>query len=132
MAITTANTILSYSATKDGTYAKLVDIIAYPDMGSAPSKLDTTTLSNLKRKTNVFGLEDAVDLSFEALYDSTSLTTINALTGVQWFTLEFGDDGEDGGYTWSGEASAYVTGGGVDEVRKMMVSISTETEIEEL
>ena len=38
MATSTANTILKYKTTSEGsTYNKLVDIISYPDMGGTPS-----------------------------------------------------------------------------------------------
>ena len=35
----------------------------------------------------------------------------------------------DGNFTWKGEVSVFVNGAGVDEVRKMTVTCSAETEI---
>lgn len=128
-ATSTANTILKSSATSDGVFAKLVDIISYPDLGSEPNKLDTTTLSATKFKTNILGLQEAPDLSFEALYDEDAYTTISTMNGTHFFELHFGDDGADGIFAWSGGITVFITGGGVDEVRKMTIVVSAETEI---
>jgi hypothetical protein len=129
MALSTAITTLKYCLTQGGSYAKLVDITNYPDLGSAPSKLDTTDLSQQKYKTNILGLQEAPDLTFEALYNEATFNTINGLTGTYWFNLEFGTNGADGIFEWSGQMSAFVAGGGVDEIRKMNVITSMATAI---
>lgn len=126
MAVNTSGTLLKYSATQAGTYAKLVDIVNYPDMGASPSKLDSTTLTAEKFKTSILGLQEIPDLTFECNYDSADYATIVGLSGVQWFHLELGTEGT---FEWSGEVSVYVNGAGVDEVRKMTVTCSAETEI---
>src|SRR5690554_6764695 len=105
MAINTSGTLLKYAATKAGTYAKLVDIVNYPDMGASPSKLDSTTLTAEKFKTSILGLQEIPDLTFECNYDSDDYATIAGLSGVQWFHLEFGTEGT---FEWSGEVSVYV------------------------
>lgn len=128
MAVSTATTILKTSITEAGTYTKLVDIIDYPDTGSAPSKLDTTTLSAVKYKTNMLGLQDSPDFTFSALYDKATYLTITAMTGVKWFTLELGAAGVDGIFKWSGNISVFASAAGVDEVRKMTITISAATE----
>lgn len=132
MAISTAITTLKMSDTQSGTYAKLVDINNYPDLGSAPSKLDTTNLSQPVFKTNILGLQEAPDLTFECNYDETAYETIVATSGTKWFHVEFGDAGANGIFEWSGQVSAFVMGAGVDEVRKMTVSVSTATPIEKI
>ena len=43
--------------------------------------------------------------------------------------LEFGTAGADGIFTWNGNVSVYANGAGVDEVRKMTLTLSSETEI---
>lgn len=127
MAVSTAGTILKYNnGTSD---VKLVDILSYPDLGATPNKLDTTTLSALKFKTSILGLQDIPDLTFECLYDKAALTLINGLTGTKSLTLEFGQSGADLIAKWTGQISAYPNGAGVDEVRKMTVTCSAETEI---
>lgn len=135
MAISTATTTLMYTTdtlTPFDTPApvKLVDITSYPDMGGTPSKLDTTTLSATKFKTSILGLQEVPDLVFECNYDKTDYTTINDLADtLLHFQLQFGDDGEDGKFDWNGKVSIYASGGGVDEVRKMQITVSAETEI---
>lgn len=132
MAISTAKTYLMYKG-KDGTsadYEMLCPITNYPDMGSTPSKLDTTDLSAEKFKTSILGLQEAPDLTFEANYDKTLFTKINGLSGKTYaFELQFGAGGAEGKFDWDGQVVAYVTGGGVDEVRKMTIVVSAETEI---
>lgn len=127
MAISTATTSLMYCATELGIYVKLVDIVNYPDMGATPSKLDTTDLSAQKYKTSILGLQDIPDLTFECNYDKTAYATISALTGSQFFKLYFGTDGAEGIFAWKGKISIFASGAGVDEVRKMTITLSAET-----
>ena len=128
MAISTANTILSYSSA-DGEFTKLVDITNYPDLGATPSKLDTTDLTAKKFKTSILGLQEIPDLTFEANYDKEAYALIDGLKDTYTFKLEFGENGVDGTFTWDGQVSVYTVGAGVDEVRKMSVTCSAETEI---
>lgn len=131
MASSTAGTFLMYKVTSESpTYTKLCDITSFPDMGSTPTKLDTTDLSAKTMKTSILGLQEAPDLVFEANYDKAVFKTIKALEGKQQdFQLQFGDDGVDGKFSWKGKLTIIPVGGGVDEVRKMSISISAETEI---
>lgn len=130
MAISTAITTLLYSADEGTTYTKLVDIKSYPDLGGSPSRLDTTDLSAEKFKTNILGLQETPDFTFEANFDSASYVAIEALAGsVYPFKIEFGDNGEFGAFTWDGQVTVYANGGGVDEVRSMTIDISAETEV---
>lgn len=130
MAVSTAITTLLYKGSPTpSNFEKLVDIVNYPDLGSTPSKLDTTDLSAQKFKTSILGLQEIPDLTFECNYDKAAYDKIAALTGKYTFKLEFGADGVDGAFQWSGTIQIYAVGGGVDEVRKMMVVLSAETEI---
>ena len=81
MAVNSAITVLKYATTQGGTYSKLSDITNYPDLGSAPSKLDSTDLTAPKYKTNIFGLQEAPDLSFEANYDDCHML-LEGLNGL--------------------------------------------------
>lgn len=118
----------SSNTTAGGTFSKLVDIVSYPDLGTAPSKLDTTDLSATTTKTSILGLQDAPDLTFECNYDETVLSTLNGLTASNYyFQLNFGST--DGMFNWQGQVRAYANGGGVDEVRKMTVVCSAATPI---
>lgn len=135
MAISTAITTLAYETGTVGTYAKITDIVTYPDMGSAPSKLDSTTLTAEKMKTFILGLQDSPDLTFECNYDKTTYLAIVALTGLKNLRLALGTltlpgyTGADGTFSWSGKVSVMLNGGGVDEVRKMTITLSAESEI---
>lgn len=126
MAVSTQTTTL-FSGTDGVAFTKLLDITSYPDLGSAPSKLDTTDLSATKFKTSILGLQEVPDLTFEANYDKTAYTAISAMTTKRYFRLSFGS--ADGKFEWQGQIAVYANGGGVDEVRKMTVVLSAETPI---
>lgn len=129
MAIATMNTILKYKV--DDAFVKLVDIKDYPDLGSAPELIETTTLTQTERHTNIKGLQDATDLTFTANYTLEDYETVKALEGnEEEFQLHLGDDGEDGVFGWKGELSVYLSGGGVNEVREMVITISESVPIE--
>jgi len=130
MDLSTAKTYLYYDSTGTPTWTKLVDITNYPDLGSTPTKIDTTTLSADKFKTSILGLQEVPDLTFEANYDKDVYDTIAALVGTeQSFQLWFGTAGADGIFQWDGDISIFVVGGAVDEVRKMQLTLSARTEI---
>jgi len=125
MALSTINTTLKYCATQGGVYTELSKITSYPDMGSSPSKLDTTDLSATTVKTYIFGLQEAPDLTFEANYDEATYNTIKGFAGTTyWFNLMLGANGADGIFEWSGQVAVYLNGAGVDEVRKMTIVCS--------
>jgi len=118
----------SANTTAGSTFTKLVDIVSHPDMGSSPSKLDTTTQTETKVKTSILGLQDAPDLTFEANYTKTSFNAIELIEDDYLaFKLDFGNS--NGGFLWEGRLSVFVVGGGVDEVRKTTITSSAETEI---
>lgn len=121
------NALSSTNTTAGGTYTKLCDIISYPDLGASPSKLDATSLTDTNYKTNIFGLQEMPDITFDCNYDETVFSTINGFTGTKFLQLSFGT--ADGKFEWSGEIRAIVNGGGVDEVRKMTVASSSATPI---
>lgn len=131
MAISTAITTLLSGAT-DSSYTKVCDITSYPDLGAEPNKLDTTDLSAKKMKTSILGLQETPDLTFEANYTKDAYEAIQTMADanvLRYFKLEFGEAGAEGAFTWQGKISVYATGAGVDEVRKMTITVSAETEI---
>jgi hypothetical protein len=131
MALHTAKTYLFYES-GSAVFTKLVDIVGYPDMGSAPNTLDTTDLSAEKMKTKMRGLQESPDLTFECNYDETAYDLIETITGKKKFQLHFGTAGADGKFEWEGTVSVFVSGGGVDEVRKMTVTCVAESEIKKI
>ncbi len=120
--------IASYPVTLKAGNSKLCDIKDFPDLGGAPELLETTTLSDGSR-TYIQGIKDQQALEFTANYDPAAYEAINALTTTTTFKLEFGIDGADGIFTWSGTASAYVLGAGVNEVVEMRIVIIPSTPI---
>lgn len=128
MAVSTQVTTLNYKVLVGDSFAKLVDITSYPDLGSTPSKLDTTDLSQALYKTSILGLQELPDLTFEANYDEAKYATISALNGSNYFfQLLFG--ATDGKFEWQGQIRIFANGGGVDEVRKMTITLSASTPI---
>lgn len=124
---------LTSSPTRLGSaFTSLASITGYPDLGATPNKLDATDLSALESKESIFGLQDIPDLTFECNYNEDAYSTIDSMTDEYTFLLEFNDAGEDGMFIWNGHVSIYVVGGGVDEVRKMTLVCSAESEIEML
>lgn len=128
MAVSTQVTTLSYDPLGSTDYVKLVDITSYPDLGSTPSKLDTTSLSEAKFKTSILGLQEIPDLTFEANYTKADYDKIAEIGNEEVaFQLKFGT--ADGAFTWKGQVAVYANGGSVDEVRKMTLVLSASTPI---
>ena len=111
------------------TYAKLIDIKDFPDLGGAPEMLETTTLSN-SMQTYIEGIQGADALEFTANYDKADYTKLVALKGKnEAYAVYFGEEGTDGKFEFSGYLSVRVNGGGVNEVVGMTISIAPSTEI---
>lgn len=116
------------------TFSKLVDIKDFPDMGSSPENLETTTCSDYM-KTYIPGLQDVGGaLEFTCNYDLADYQTLLALEGVETnFAVWFGGTentshvvtptGDLGKWSFKGNLSVFVTGAGTNEVREMKVSI---------
>jgi hypothetical protein len=120
--------ISTYPVTLKAGGSKLCDVKDFPDLGGAPELLETTTLSDSSR-IYIQGIKDQQALEFTANYDATAYTAVNALTTTTTFTLEFGTSGAGGIFTWSGTASAYILGAGVNEVVEMRIVIIPSTPI---
>jgi hypothetical protein len=120
--------ISTYPVTLKAGGSKLCDVKDFPDLGGAPELLETTTLSDSSR-TYIQGIKDQQALEFTANYDAAAYEAVNALTTTTTFTLEFGTDGAGGIFTWSGTASAYILGAGVNEVVEMRIVIIPSTPI---
>lgn len=136
MAISSFKAYLMYKT--NGSYAKLIDIKDYPDLGGAPESLDTTTLSD-SMHTYIPGIQDTEALTFTANYTSADFATVDALKDTDtdfavWFgATESGGvytpDGSDGKFEFTGRASVYVNGAGVNEVVNMTITIMPSTVI---
>lgn len=134
----TIDSFLMKGTTADNTttYGILVPIKDYPDLGSTPEALDTTTLSDHIR-TSVPGLEDLETMEFTCNFDDTDYTTVKALAGTeQKLAVVFGKTGTtptyggDGIFLFNGYVDVHVSGAGVNEVREMVVTVNRTTAIE--
>ena len=137
MAISTYKVFLMSSS--DGTaYTKLIDIKEFPDLGGEPELLETTTLSD-NMQTFINGIQSMDGMSFTANYDKTKFQELKALEGQQkdyavWFGAsgspgELTPTGSDGKFSFKGQLSVYVSGGGVNEVVDMTITIAPSTPI---
>ena len=130
-----------HKASSGADYTKLVDIKSFPDLGGSPEMLETTTLSD-PITTFIAGIQtlDTTGLQFTCNYDATDYSTLKALETDEDhdFALWFGattasnvdtPDGSRGKWSWAGQLSVYVSGGGVNEVVEMIVSIAPSTKI---
>jgi len=126
--ISTYKACLMYKASEGGSYTKLCDIKSFPNLGGSPEMLETTTTSN-DTQTFILGIQQVDNFEFTANYIKSDYSTIKALTGEYDFAVYFGDDGENGIFSWKGRVSVYVNGGGVNEVVEMTISVSPSTVI---
>ena len=127
-AFSTKGVQLQTSATAAGTYAKLVDIKDYPDLGTAPDKIEVTTLTD-SQKRYIAGLKDVGDnLEFTCNYVKADYDAVSALDddAVHYFALAFGNagDGADGIFYFGGQVKCWMVGHGVGEVTEFKISIT--------
>ena len=128
MAVSTIGTVLKFGTTASA-LTKLCPIKSYPDLIGEPNLLETTTLDD-EQQTYINGVKSADNMQFECNYDSTTWNTLKANEGVAgYFALEFGDDGEDGIFTWQGAYTLGLPSAGVDEVRNMTINIAPSTPV---
>lgn len=137
MAISTYKVFLMYKASS--TYNKLVDIKEFPDIGGDPDVLETTTLSDAMQ-TFIMGIQTNDALAFTANYDVTDYQTLKNLEGeAKDYAIWFGGTdnangvatptGSAGKFSFKGEISTHVVGGGVNEVVDMSITIAPTTPI---
>lgn len=128
-----------HKGASESAYTKLIDIKEFPDLGGDPEMLETTTLSD-KMQTYIAGIQSLDGLSFTANYDLTNFKTLKALEGKNekyavWFGgTESGGTltptGRDGKFSFDGQLTAYPTGGGVNEVVDIGITIAPSTPIQ--
>jgi hypothetical protein len=130
MAISTYLTYLMYKESDSASsYSQLADVNTYPNLGGDPEQLDATTLTQAM-KTFIEGIKDNEAMTFEANYDVTVYKKLEGLTGKTLpLAVYFGKSGENGKFTWDGTINVRANGGGVNEVRKMTITSTPETEI---
>ena len=137
--ISTYQTYLMYRTTTTGDYQKLIDITSFPDLIPPKEQIDITTLSDYMR-VYINGIGDTGgDMSFGANYTAQNYSTVHALEGHQYdYAVWFGASGEEGAevpdghngkFSWTGDISAGISGGGVNEAVAMTVVATPATVI---
>lgn len=142
MAISTYMTFLMYNSAASGetaSWVKVAPIKSYGDLGGEPETIDTTTLENNVR-TSIPGVQEADNVSFTHNYVSADFAAVQAICGTEHeFAVWFGGTkdastgvitptGSAGKVEWKGTATAWITGGGVNEPVEFTTSISVSSD----
>ncbi len=136
--ISTYQTYLMYKTTSSGDYAKLIDITSFPDLIPPKERIDITSLSDYMR-VYINGIGDTSEQQYGANYTPDNYAAVKALEGNQYYyAVWFGasgaegseiPDGHYGKFSWQGDISAGISGGGVNEAVGMTVTCTPATVI---
>ena len=136
--ISTYQTYLMYRTTTTGTYDKLIDITSFPDLIPPKERIDITSLSDYMR-VYINGIGDTSEFQFGANYTPDNYSKVKALEGTIYeYAVWFGatgtegsetPDGHMGKFEWTGDISAGISGGGVNEAVGMTVNATPSTVI---
>lgn len=121
------------------TWAKVVDIKDYADLGGSPEALDATTLTNWAR-VYIEGIEETQsNLTFTCNYTLADYQSVKALEGSEkhwavWFGgtkagTTVTPTGSAGKFQFDGYLHVHIVGKGVNEVQEMQIDIIPTTEI---
>ena len=134
--ISTYQTYLMYRTTTAGTYEKLIDITSFPDLVPAKERIDITSLSDYMR-VYINGIGDTAEQQYEANYTPENYAKVKALEGHQYeYAVWFGASGSEGSevpdghygkFEWTGDISAGISGGGVNEAVGMTINCTPAT-----
>lgn len=135
-AISTYKIFLMHKGSND--WEKLIDIKDFPDLGGSPEMLETTTLSD-RMQTFIPGIQSLDSLEFTTNYNLADYEKLKRMEDTEkdfavWFGgTESGADvtptGKDGKFNFKGKLSVFATGGGVNEVVGMTITIAPSTPI---
>ena len=136
--ISTYQTYLMYRTTTTGDLDKLIDITSFPDLIPPKERIDITTLSDAMRKY-INGIGDTPEQNYGANYTPANFAKVKALEGHQYdYAVWFGasgsagsevPDGHMGKFSWTGDISVGVSGGGVNEAVGMTITCTPSTVI---
>ena len=126
MAISTQGVTLKWGTSPES-LDKKIDIKNFPDLGGAPEMLETTTLSD-DTQTYILGIQSLDALEFTTNYTKEDYEAVLADAGKDlYYALEFGQNGSEGVFEWQGQHAVWVTGGEVNGVVEMVISIAPST-----
>ena len=127
-ALSTINTVLKVGDT-GAKVARVCAIKSYPDLGGDPEKITVTDMEDTD-EASVPGVRSADDMQFTANYTKEAHEAVLKVCGKQQiFELDFGADGVDGKFSWSGQMSVKINGGEVNGAREMTLTIVRDSEI---
>lgn len=130
-AYSTIGTVLNYGS-EAANLTELCKIKSYPDMGGAPSMLEITDLTD-EMQQFIPGVRELPDgLEFTANFTPESYASVsNTADTPGYYSLVFGTSGEDGYgvFTFQGQHSVYISGGDVNAVREMVITIAPSSDI---
>ena len=136
--ISTYQTYLMYNSSTSAITGgdKLIDITSFPDLIPPKDRIDITSLSDYMR-VYIQGIGDTSEFSFGANYTPANYAAVVAIEGVTgYFAVWFGasgdagsevPDGHNGKFSWTGEVSAGINGGGVNEAVGMTINATPST-----
>ena len=134
--ISTYQTYLMYRTTTAGTFDKLIDITSFPDLIPPKERIDITSLSDYMR-VYINGIGDTSEFQFGANYTPDNYSKVKALeNNIYEYAVWFGATGSEGSETpdghmgkfeWTGDISAGISGGGVNEAVGMTVNCTPST-----
>lgn len=134
--ISTYQTYLMYRTSASGEYQKLVDITSFPDLLPPNDRIDVTTLSDYMR-VYINGIRDTAEQTYGANYTPENYQAVSELEDHQYeYALWFGatgaqgsevPDGHLGKFEWTGDISAGINGGGVNEAVGMTITVTPST-----
>lgn len=132
MPSTTIHTYLGYDEVgTNNTFKKLVSIKDFPDLGGAPDQVEITDLDDDVQKF-LLGVQSVSAFEFTSNYVPAEFDKlVNLADGtLRKFCVAFGETGEYGVFSWEGQISVWIVGGGVNAAREMKISISAATKVE--
>lgn len=134
--ISTYQTYLMYRTTTTGEYSKLIDITSFPDLIPPKERIDITSLSDYMR-VYINGIGDTSEFQFGANYTPENYAKVKGLeNNVYEYAVWFGasgsegdetPDGHYGKFSWTGDISAGISGGGVNEAVGMTLNCTPST-----
>ena len=129
---TTINTYL-YAKKSESDFSKLCDITSYPDLFTAPEKIDISDLSSRQKKYTE-GMVDLPDYTFGANYTKAAYDKLKKLEGDDTikYQLRFGANGEYGAWEWTGSHFINIKAGDVGAKREMELTVYPKTDIKEV
>lgn len=129
MARSTIHTTLKFGLTEEA-LAKMCPITSYPDLIGTPDNIEVTDM-DCTQQTFVPGVKSQESMEFEANYDSALYDALIENENKDgFFSLEFGENGADGIFSWAGSYTIAVSGAGVNEARGMKIVVTPASDVE--